>query len=128
MDQKQLSALHDLSGRVAIVTGGTRGIGLAIAEGLAAAGASVAVASRKEDACTATAAHLRSMGGDAIGVATHMVRANTPEAVESMMKASFMRRAAHPDEMVGPALLLCSDAGSFITGQVIIADGGLTPH
>ena len=39
-----------------------------------------------------------------------------------------MRRAAHPDEMVGPALLLCSDAGSFITGQVIIADGGLTPH
>ena len=27
-----------------------------------------------------------------------------------------------------PALLLCSDLGSFITGQVIIADGGLTPH
>jgi NAD(P)-dependent dehydrogenase (short-subunit alcohol dehydrogenase family) len=61
-------------------------------------------------------------------VDTDMVRANTPEKVESMMKASFMRRAAHPDEMVGPALLLCSDAGSFITGQVIIADGGLTPH
>ena len=51
-----------------------------------------------------------------------------PEAVESMSKAAFMRRAAHADEMVGPALLLCSDAGSFITGQVIIADGGLTPH
>jgi NAD(P)-dependent dehydrogenase (short-subunit alcohol dehydrogenase family) len=61
-------------------------------------------------------------------VDTDMVRNNTPEAVESMTKASFMRRAAHPDEMVGPALLMCSDAGSFMTGQVIIVDGGLTPH
>lgn len=61
-------------------------------------------------------------------VDTDMVRNNSPEQVDSMSKASFMRRAAHPDEMVGPALLLCSDAGSFITGQVIIADGGLTPH
>jgi NAD(P)-dependent dehydrogenase (short-subunit alcohol dehydrogenase family) len=61
-------------------------------------------------------------------VDTDMVRNNAPEVVESMKNSSFMRRAAHPDEMVGPALLLCSDAGSFITGQVIIADGGLTPH
>jgi NAD(P)-dependent dehydrogenase (short-subunit alcohol dehydrogenase family) len=45
-----------------------------------------------------------------------------------MQKAAFMRRGADPDEMVGPALLLCSDAGSFITGQALIADGGLTPH
>ena len=36
-----------------------------------------------------------------------------------------MRRAAHADEMVGPALLLVSDAGSFITGEVLAADGGL---
>ncbi len=45
-----------------------------------------------------------------------------------MPKAGAIGRGAHPDEMVGPALLLCSDAGSFITGQVILADGGLTPH
>jgi NAD(P)-dependent dehydrogenase (short-subunit alcohol dehydrogenase family) len=61
-------------------------------------------------------------------VDTDMVRANAPERVESMSRAAFMRRAAHPDEMVGPALLLCSDAGSFITGQVVIADGGLAAH
>ena len=61
-------------------------------------------------------------------VDTDMVRNNTPEAIESMTSASFMKRAAHPDEMVGPALLMCSDAGSFMTGQVVIVDGGLTPH
>jgi NAD(P)-dependent dehydrogenase (short-subunit alcohol dehydrogenase family) len=43
-------------------------------------------------------------------------------------RASFMKRAAHPDEMVGPALLMCSGAASFMTGQVLIVDGGLTPH
>ena len=61
-------------------------------------------------------------------VMTDMVMNNPPEAVESMQQAAFMRRGADPDEMVGPALLLCSDAGSFITGQALIADGGLTPH
>jgi NAD(P)-dependent dehydrogenase (short-subunit alcohol dehydrogenase family) len=256
VDRQQLHRLHDLTGRVAIVTGGTRGIGLAIAEGLLAAGAKVAVASRKAEACASAEQHLRGLGGDAIGVPTHMgdvdtvnalvdrtiaefgrldivvnnaanalslplgqltvgawdkslgtnlrgpvflveralphleatgngailnvisagaflfsgqtamysaakaglmamtrsmaavfapkgirvnalapgtvdtdmVRANPPERVESMKNAALMKRVAHPDEMVGPALLLCSDAGSFITGQVLIADGGLTPH
>ena len=61
-------------------------------------------------------------------VDTDMVRNNPPEVIESMSNACFMKRAAHPDEMVGPALLMCSDAGSYLTGQVIIVDGGLTPH
>ncbi|MGR7003071.1 SDR family oxidoreductase [Yinghuangia aomiensis] len=61
-------------------------------------------------------------------VDTDMVRNNTPDRVESMKKSSPLGRMADADEMVGPALLLASDAGSYITGAVISADGGLTVH
>jgi NAD(P)-dependent dehydrogenase (short-subunit alcohol dehydrogenase family) len=248
--------LFDMSGRVVIVTGGTRGIGRALAEGYVSAGARVVVASRKVDACMETEEHLRSLGGDALGVPTHlgeldaldelvgrtvdefggidvvvnnaatalaqpvgrytpeawqksldvnlrgpvfltqaalphlkasdhaavlnvvsgaafmysatvslyattkaallaqtrsaaaelaqfgirvnalapgtvdtdMVRANPPTAQKVMSEMMLLKRMAEPDEMVGPALLLTSDAGSFVTGQVLLADGGMVPH
>jgi NAD(P)-dependent dehydrogenase (short-subunit alcohol dehydrogenase family) len=256
VDPQKLERLFDMSGRVVIVTGGTRGIGRALAEGYVSAGAKVVVASRKADACKETEEHLRTLGGEAIGVPTHlgdldaladlvsrtvdefgaidvvvnnaatalaqpigeytpeawqksldvnlrgpvflvqealphlkrsehaavlnvlsgaafmyssvvslyatgkaallaqtrsaaaelapfgirvnalapgtvdtdMVRANTPEKQQVMVDIMLLKRMAEPDEMVGPALLLTSDAGSFVTGQVLLADGGMVPH
>ena len=256
MNRDKLRSLFDLTGRVVIVTGGTRGIGRALAEGYVAAGAKVVVASRKPEACKETEQHLQALGGEALGVPTHlgelgalrtlvektvdafggidvvvnnaanalalplgeytpeawaksldvnlrgpiflvqaalphlkrsrhaavlnvlsggaflfsasvslyaigkaglmaatramaaefepyhsrvnalssgttdtdMVRKNPPEAQAVMTRLQLMPRMAHPDEMVGPALLLTSDAGSFITGHVVFADGGMVPR
>jgi len=55
----------DLAGRIAVVTGGSRGLGRAIALGLADAGASVVVASRKLESCEALVAEIEALGGSA---------------------------------------------------------------
>ena len=65
--------LFDLTGKVAVVTGGTRGIGLMIARGLLQAGASVYISSRKPEACDAAAAEL-SVHGRVVPVPADLAR------------------------------------------------------
>jgi NAD(P)-dependent dehydrogenase (short-subunit alcohol dehydrogenase family) len=65
---RRSSNLFDLSGKVALVTGATRGIGLAIAEEMARQGAAVAVSSNEEQACVSIAMELRDAGFEAIGI------------------------------------------------------------
>ncbi len=64
--------LFDLSGRTALVTGGSRGLGKAIVLGLAAQGANVVIASRKLENCEAVAEQARALGVQALPVACHV--------------------------------------------------------
>jgi dehydrogenase/reductase SDR family member 4 len=71
----------DLSGKVAVVTGSSRGIGRATVEAYSKAGAKVVVSSRSADACEPVAAMLRERGGDAIAIPCHVGRKEQLEAL-----------------------------------------------
>lgn len=68
------SRLFDLTGKVAIITGSSRGLGLASAHGMAEQGARVVISSRKLDACEAAAAQINAQGGEALAVACNIGR------------------------------------------------------
>ncbi len=62
----------DFTDKVVVITGGSRGLGHAMALGFAATGANLAIASRKLDACEATAAEIRAMGRQASAHSAHV--------------------------------------------------------
>lgn len=67
-----ISKRFDLTGKVAIVTGSSKGIGRAIAQGLAENGAKVIISSRKQDAVNAVAEEFKASGLEALGIACHI--------------------------------------------------------
>jgi NAD(P)-dependent dehydrogenase (short-subunit alcohol dehydrogenase family) len=82
-----LKALFDLSGRTALITGSSQGLGFEMARGFAAAGARVIISSRKADACEAAAQVIRDAGGDALAIPAHVGQmdavANLAEGIAS---------------------------------------------
>jgi NAD(P)-dependent dehydrogenase (short-subunit alcohol dehydrogenase family) len=71
-EERLAENLFDMSGKVAIVTGGSRGLGYAISKAFAEAGADIVVASRKQENCEKVAGEIRAMGRKAIGVGCHV--------------------------------------------------------
>ncbi|WP_062203339.1 SDR family NAD(P)-dependent oxidoreductase [Aureimonas sp. AU12] len=79
-----------LRGKVAIVTGGSVGIGLAVAEGLAAEGAHIAIAARGAERVEAEAARIaRTFGVEAIGIAADVGTASGVDALIAAVEAKF---------------------------------------
>jgi NAD(P)-dependent dehydrogenase (short-subunit alcohol dehydrogenase family) len=85
---EMIKNLYDLSGKVAIITGASRGIGFAVAEAFALAGAKVMLSSRKQDALDQAAEKIQSQGGEAFPFAAH---AGDLDSVKNLVAACLER-------------------------------------
>lgn len=97
----------DLSGRRALVTGSSRGLGLAMAKALAAAGASVVLNARDPVALGAAAADLAETGADVTALAFDVT---SPESVGEAVR--------HCESEIGPIDILVNNAGIQIRGPL----------
>jgi 2-deoxy-D-gluconate 3-dehydrogenase len=94
-----MSGMFDLTGKVAVVTGGNGGIGLGMAQGLASAGARVVIAGRNAEKSEAAVAHLRALHYDALAIA---VDVTDPGSVEALF-ASTASQCGRVDILVNNA-------------------------
>ncbi|MEM6555266.1 MAG: SDR family NAD(P)-dependent oxidoreductase, partial [Pseudomonadota bacterium] len=81
-----MDQLFDFTGKVAIVTGGSRGMGREMCLALAARGADIMVVSRKIDACEAVAAEVRALGRHAVAYACNV---SHWDACDALVEAAY---------------------------------------
>ena len=98
-------------GRVAVVTGGASGIGLAMAQAFAARGAKLALADIREDALDAAVKEFESSETDVVGIPTDVTKR---ESVEMLADQVFSR--------YGAAHIVCNNAGIAPLGSIVGAD------
>jgi NAD(P)-dependent dehydrogenase (short-subunit alcohol dehydrogenase family) len=96
--------LIDMSGRVVLITGGSRGLGRAMALGFAEAGADLAIASRKLESCQATAAEIEALGRQAFVQACHV---GYWDQIDALVEAVY---------------------GHYGKVDVLINNAGMSPH
>ncbi|MDG2194724.1 MAG: glucose 1-dehydrogenase [Polaribacter sp.] len=111
----QISTQFNLEGKVAIVTGSSKGIGKAIAKGLAENGAQVVISSRNQEACDEVAVAFKALGLKAIGISCHIGKedqraklvAKTIEAfgrIDILVNNAAINPVFGPIEDVDPAI------------------------
>jgi dehydrogenase/reductase SDR family protein 4 len=86
-----ISKQFNLEGKVAVITGSSKGIGKAIAKGFAENGAQVVVSSRSQEACDAVADEFKAAGLKAIGIACHIGKADQRENLVAKTMEAFGR-------------------------------------
>lgn len=107
--------LFDLSGKVAVITGSTKGIGRAIAEELARAGAKVVISSRKADQCEEVANAIKGEGLEATAIACHIgkredVEHLVAETINQFGQIDILVCNAAVNPTYGPMAKLSDDA------------------
>jgi dehydrogenase/reductase SDR family protein 4 len=115
-NQNHISQRFRLDGKIALITGASKGIGAAMARGLAESGAQVVLSSRKLEAVDATAQALRDDGLDAIGIAANMgnlddIHALVEQTVDRYRGIDIIINNAATNPVYGP--LQDTDMGAF---------------
>ena len=83
--------MSDFTGKVVLVTGGSRGLGKAMSLGFAEQGATVIIVSRKQDSCTALAEQIVQAGGQAVGIAANTGKTDDIDALVRQLKSDYAR-------------------------------------
>ena len=114
METQPEKALFNLTDKVAIITGASKGIGEDIARVFARFGAKVVVSSRKQEACDALATDIRAQGGNATGIAAHV---GHPDQLQQLVTQTI-------DTYGGIDILVNNAASNPVFGPALDCDGG----